>query len=72
MKKSRFIFVSGKLKKGILLSEAAKRSSSLNGRAIKALTPPPLELNGCWNVGLLMARPLREDFFMGDVQKWYF
>ena len=30
--------------------EAANKSSSLNGRAIKALPPPHLELNGRWNL----------------------
>ena len=29
-----------------ILREAAKKKSSTNGRAIKALPPPPLELNG--------------------------
>ena len=29
-----------------LLREAAKKSIFFHGRAIKALTPPPLELNG--------------------------
>ena len=37
----------------IKLREAAKKSSSLNGRAIKAYPPPPLEHNGHWNVGTL-------------------
>ena len=33
--------------------EAAKKSSSLNGRAIKVLPPHPLELYACRNVGTL-------------------
>ena len=38
----------------LVLREAAKKSSSTNGQAIKALPlpPPTLELNGHWNLFL--------------------
>ena len=48
-----------------ILREAAKKKSSTNGQAIKALPPPPFEPGLYPSPTLLMARPLLEDFFCG-------